>query len=202
LLKPGFFTNENLALLPVRARLLYAGLWCLADREGRLEDRPERIKAALFPYERINIEPLLAMLHSAGFVKRYTAVYTRCLALPTFCAHQRPHPRERPSLLPPPPGGTDLGMSLDMPLQVDPDLDPDPDQDQDQRADARRSPYPQLVKLAHVVLDGLNPADDLPMSELCARLKDLAGTHKIPHTVGREITKAMDSAIAQRRAAS
>ena len=40
LLKPGFFMNEELARLPVRARLLFAGLWCLADREGRLEDRP------------------------------------------------------------------------------------------------------------------------------------------------------------------
>jgi hypothetical protein len=76
------------------------------------------------------------------------------------------------------------------------------DQDQDQRADARPAHYPQLLKLAHVVLDGLNPeADAPPMSELCARLKDLAGTYQIPHAVSREITKAMDSAIAQRRAA-
>jgi hypothetical protein len=103
LLKPGFFTNEELARLPVRARLLFAGLWCLADREGRLEDRPERIKAAIFPYERVRIRPLIAALTRAGIVKSYTVAYTRCLALPSFCKHQRPHPRETPSFLPPPP---------------------------------------------------------------------------------------------------
>lgn len=79
----------------------------------------------------------------------------------------------------------------------------DQDQDQEQRAVARPAHYPQLLKLAHIVIDGLDPeADDPPMSELCARLKDLAGRHKIAHALSREITKAMDSALAQRRAAS
>ena len=44
-IKPGFFANENLAECDPLARLLFAGLWCLADREGRLEDRPKRIAA-------------------------------------------------------------------------------------------------------------------------------------------------------------
>ena len=39
LLKPGFFTNEDLCELPAFGRLLFAGLWTIADREGRLEDR-------------------------------------------------------------------------------------------------------------------------------------------------------------------
>jgi hypothetical protein len=57
-----------------------------------------------------------------------------------------------------------------------------------------------LVKLAHVVLDRLSDdADVPPMSELCATLKDLAAVHQIPYATGREITKAMDSALAQRR---
>jgi hypothetical protein len=32
-------------------RLLFTGLWCLADREGRLEDRPAEIKAEIFSYD-------------------------------------------------------------------------------------------------------------------------------------------------------
>ena len=103
LLKPGFFTNENLSRLPTRARLLFAGLWGLADREGRLEDRPERIRAAVFPYEPVRIKSLLTTLERAGFVRRYIAGGIKCLALPTFATHQRPHPREAASLLPPPP---------------------------------------------------------------------------------------------------
>lgn len=133
LLRPGFFTNEDLAHLPVRARLLFAGLWCLADREGRLEDRPQRIKAAIFPYERVRLEPLIAALMRAGFVKRYTAAYTRCLALPTFATHQQPHHREPPSLLPPPPpqpgkAAARLGQSPTDPV-LRSGKDPDPDQD-------------------------------------------------------------------------
>ena len=44
-LKPEFFKDEDLALLPFEARILYSGLWCYADREGRLEDRPKYLKA-------------------------------------------------------------------------------------------------------------------------------------------------------------
>ena len=43
--KPGFFKNELLAECEPLARILFEGLWCEADREGRLEDRPRRLKA-------------------------------------------------------------------------------------------------------------------------------------------------------------
>ena len=46
-IKPGFFDNETLGELPALTRLLFIGLWCLADREGRLQDRPKRIKKEL-----------------------------------------------------------------------------------------------------------------------------------------------------------
>lgn len=101
LLKPGFFTNEKLGLLPPVARLLFAGLWCLADREGRLEDRPSRIKAEIFPYDSdIDIDDLLTKLTESGLLHRYETDGIRCIYLPTFPKHQRPHPRESPSVLP------------------------------------------------------------------------------------------------------
>jgi len=40
-IKPGFFKNEIIAEMPTETRLLFIGLWLLADREGRLEDRRE-----------------------------------------------------------------------------------------------------------------------------------------------------------------
>jgi hypothetical protein len=48
-IKPGFFKNEDLAGLPFWQRLLYIGLWTECDREGRCEDRPVKLKMALFP---------------------------------------------------------------------------------------------------------------------------------------------------------
>jgi hypothetical protein len=104
LLRPGFFENETLAQLPVRARLLFAGLWLLADRAGRLEDRPARIRAALFAYETVELDPLLDELAAAGFISRYVGPDgRRCLHITKFLTHQNPHHREPDSTLPSPP---------------------------------------------------------------------------------------------------
>ena len=51
-LKPGLFKNEILGSADALLTILFEGLWCMADREGRLEDRPLRICAVIFPYRR------------------------------------------------------------------------------------------------------------------------------------------------------
>ena len=63
-IKPGFFKNEDLAECSPWARLCFAGLWTLADRDGRLEDRPKRIKAELFAFDAVDVDPLLGELLS------------------------------------------------------------------------------------------------------------------------------------------
>lgn len=108
-IKPGFFKNEQLAELPMAARLLFAGLWCLADREGRLEDRPRRIKAELFPYDDLDVEPLLQALADHGFIVRYSVDGARYIQVTNFTKHQSPHPREAASEIPPPPAHSDDG---------------------------------------------------------------------------------------------
>src|SRR5262245_7844610 len=100
LLKPGFFTNEKLAELPLEARLLFAGLWTIADREGRLEDRPRRIKGQLFPYDQTDVDALLELLADSGFVVRYVVDGASYLEIPNFTKHQRPHKNEPASVIP------------------------------------------------------------------------------------------------------
>lgn len=102
-LKPSFFSNDILAECEPMARLLYAGLWTLADRDGRLEYRPKRIKGALFPYDSCDIEPLVSQLAARGFVQVYQAGGINVLCIPTFGEHQRCHPDERSEGFPPPP---------------------------------------------------------------------------------------------------
>lgn len=51
LLRPAFFTDELMARLSDRTRLIYAGLWTLADDAGYFDRRPGEIGVALFPYE-------------------------------------------------------------------------------------------------------------------------------------------------------
>lgn len=70
-IKPQFFLNEELAALPAMVRLLFIGLWTQADREGRLLDRPKRLKAEIFPYDNFDIEKGLTQLSDAGFIFRY-----------------------------------------------------------------------------------------------------------------------------------
>jgi len=71
-IKPGFFTNELLGTADPMVCLTFAGLWCLADKEGILEDRPLRIKAELFPYrESLDVNGYLTDLSRLGFIQRY-----------------------------------------------------------------------------------------------------------------------------------
>ena len=101
-LKPAFFKNEELAELPFEYRLLFQGLWCLADREGRMEDRPKRIKAEVFPYENVDVAVGLAELERSGFIERYAAANTPCIQIVNFAKHQNPHCKESASTIPAP----------------------------------------------------------------------------------------------------
>ena len=99
-LKPGFFKNEELFALPATARILYQGLWLMADTEGRLRDRPGEIQGEVFPYGRGSVEPLLKKLTEGGFIKRYEVGRQKLIWVPTFLDHQKPHAHEPASTLP------------------------------------------------------------------------------------------------------
>lgn len=98
-IKPGFFKNEDLAECSPWARLCFAGLWVLADRDGRLEDRPKRIKGELFPFDAVEVEPLLEELERFKFIARYDAGDMRAIQILEFKKHQTPHYSEKPSVI-------------------------------------------------------------------------------------------------------
>lgn len=99
-IKPGFFENELLAELGAFDRLLFLGLWTLADREGRLEDRPKRIKIKLFPGDDYDVERGLEALAGKGFIRRYQAEGYAVVEVCNFLKHQKPHGTEKDSTLP------------------------------------------------------------------------------------------------------
>ncbi len=104
-IKPGFFDNETLGDLPPLTRLLFIGLWCIADREGRLEDKPRRIKKILLGYDDIDAEgtdSMLQSLHDSGFICRYSMGEERYIEVVNFTKHQNPHVKEKASVIPPP----------------------------------------------------------------------------------------------------
>ena len=99
-IKPGFFSNEHLAELDFATRLLFIGMWTEADREGRLEDRPRRLKMALFPADNVDIESMLSGLESYGFIRRYAASGCRAIQIVSWAKHQNPHVKEAKSTIP------------------------------------------------------------------------------------------------------
>jgi hypothetical protein len=101
-IKPGFFLDEVLADCEPLARILFAGLWCVADREGRLEDRPKRIKVECLPYDECDVDDLLNELSAHGFIIRYQDDGRAYIAVPKWAKHQNPHVKEAASVIPAP----------------------------------------------------------------------------------------------------
>ena len=108
-LKPEFFKDEDLVELPPDIRLFYAGLWCYADRDGRLEYRPKYLKSEIFPYnQKFDVELALKLLAHPNLKNRPKKVFIRIyhpngsqyIDIPEFSEHQRPHYTEKKSIIP------------------------------------------------------------------------------------------------------
>lgn len=102
-IKPQFFKDADLGEVSLGARLLFAGLWTLADCEGRLSDDPRWIKIEIFPYNAeitpAGVEAYLAELATGagrkGFILRYQVGSERFIQVVNFRRHQNPHPHEK-----------------------------------------------------------------------------------------------------------
>lgn len=89
----------------METHLLFMGLWILADREGRLNDRPKRITALLFPYgqhEPSAVDNMLEDLSSHGFIIRYSVGPDKYIQVADWRKWQNPRPSESASIIPPP----------------------------------------------------------------------------------------------------
>lgn len=108
-IKPSFFTDADLGELSFACRLVFVGLWCHADREGRLKDNPRELKVQILPYDTENLDDLLTTLcqpkHSnpqISFIVRYEVDGEKFIHINSFSEHQYPHIKEVPSTIPAP----------------------------------------------------------------------------------------------------
>ncbi|EPM4138904.1 hypothetical protein ACTLOE_001851 [Klebsiella variicola] len=101
-IKPGFFTNDELAECHPLGRLLFAGLWTIADKEGRLDDRPKKIKAMLLPFDEADCDTLLQQLNDHKFIIRYRVNGECYIQISNWKKHQNPHCKEAASEIPAP----------------------------------------------------------------------------------------------------
>ena len=95
LIRPGFWDDFEVGRLHKTARLLFIGLWCLADREGRLLDIPRRIAAELFPHDEPEVESEVAKwltdLAEIGVIVRYEVSSGKYIEIKNFKKHQHIH---------------------------------------------------------------------------------------------------------------
>lgn len=88
-IKPEFFKHDVLCEMTPLSRLLFIGLWCMADCAGRMEDRGKRIKVEVLPYDGVDVEELLSALSTGGMILRYEVDGQRLIEIPSFARHQR-----------------------------------------------------------------------------------------------------------------
>ena len=100
-IKPSFFRDKDLIRLEPVVRLAFIGLWCAADREGKLEDDPEQLAIDVFPRQTVDVEAVLAAL-TPKMIIRFESGTRKFIKIRNFLRHQRPHHTEAPSVIPDP----------------------------------------------------------------------------------------------------
>lgn len=104
-LKQVIFNNDAMGELPPITRLLFAGLWCLVDSKGRLEDRPRTIKKTIMGYDDVSagqVDEMLQSLHDKAFIVRYSTSGSSYIQVNNFSKYRNPNIHKRPSRIPPP----------------------------------------------------------------------------------------------------
>ncbi len=88
--KPEFWQSEKVASVSRDARLMFIGLWGLADDHGRLRANAALIRGQLFPYDdEHDVAGWLAELVEAGLVQVYQVDGCSYAAIPGFAEHQK-----------------------------------------------------------------------------------------------------------------
>lgn len=90
-IKPDFFKSEDVAALPLRARLLWIGLWTQCDDHGRYKDSVRLLKGDVWPLDDVSlrdIEEDLNTLEQQRRLVRYEVDGKKYLAVVNWHAHQ------------------------------------------------------------------------------------------------------------------
>lgn len=95
-LSPGFFANHLLASCPPLTRLLFQGIWTLADFDGCFRWDPEGLAMKLLPRDQFDSVEAMDLLERLGFIKAYEANSTKFGFIVNWHKYQDPHPGERP----------------------------------------------------------------------------------------------------------
>jgi|GEM_PF-941252 len=99
-IKPEFFTSEDIVRLSPLARLFYIGLWCEADREGRLTWKPFTLKLRYLPADPVDIDEISSELINNKLLITYKVDNEEYAFIPKFLKHQVINMKEAQSKIP------------------------------------------------------------------------------------------------------
>lgn len=99
-IKPGLFDDEILGEADPIYTVLFCGLWTVADKEGRLEDRPMRIRKQILGYRNVDVNLLLDWLNVESYLIRYQVEGRKYIQILNWGKHQNPHYKEADSDIP------------------------------------------------------------------------------------------------------
>jgi hypothetical protein len=91
-IKPEFWSDSEMAALPYPVRLLYIGLWCVADDAGYIDWRPDRIAHDLLGYESTKTRERHLVEWAEELVRTEHLQLLecgQCAWIPTLSKHQR-----------------------------------------------------------------------------------------------------------------
>jgi hypothetical protein len=94
-IKPSFFTSEQLSENCPLGRLLFIGLWTLADYKGDLEWKEKTIKVQILPWDDCSAKKLAINLDKSGLIRFYSDGIKIYCNIPNFTKHQNPHKNEK-----------------------------------------------------------------------------------------------------------
>jgi hypothetical protein len=97
-IKPEFWTDERIGSITPIARLLFIGLWNFADDYGNVQNSPKQIKAQVFPFDNLSVEPMLIELIENALLVEYEVDSRKYLHIKNFSKHQRVDRPSNPSL--------------------------------------------------------------------------------------------------------
>lgn len=94
-IKPAFFTNEQVSENCPLGRLLFIGLWTMADYKGDLEWKEKTLKIQILPWDSCDLKELAINLDKSGLIRFYSDGVKTYINIPNFEKHQNPHKNER-----------------------------------------------------------------------------------------------------------
>lgn len=114
-IKPEFFTSEDIVSLSPLARLFYIGLWCEADREGKLTWKPFTLKLRYLPADQVDINDIAGELINSGLLFTYEVDNDSYAIIPKFLKHQVINMKEAQSKIPFPNSHKFTGIHMNSP---------------------------------------------------------------------------------------